>query len=160
MTARARVAASVIRLSTSSSISLAVSSEYSRSCMMRSIMMPSSTVEDLVTQLGAHALVDDHVAGDFGGFLQVIARTGRDTVLAIDDFFGDAATEGAGQDVFKFDDRCVAAVFGWQEPGDTTGTTARNDRDLVDWVAIWQDVADDGVAGFVVGRQSLFPSRS
>ena len=72
-------------------------------------------------------------------------------VLAEDDFFGDAAAEAAGQHVFELDKRDEHAVFWRDKPGDATSAAARDDGDFVDWIAIGQDVANQGVASFVVG---------
>ena len=92
--------------------------------------------------------------------LQVIAGAGGNAVVAEYDFFGDAAAQAAGQHIFELDQRGEHAVFRRDEPGDAASTAARDNSDFVDWIAIRQNVADQGVAGFVVGRGHLCLFRS
>src|SRR5688572_24126782 len=99
-------------------------------------------LEYLVTEFLAHTLVNNHVAGQFGGFLQIVPGARGHAVVAISDLFGDAATEHTGQYILKFDNAVVALVFGWNCPRYTASPAARNNRYLMDWVAIRQYVAN------------------
>src|SRR4051812_49242546 len=112
-------------------------------------------MEHLVAQFLAHTLVNNHVAGQFGSFLQVRASTSGNVVVAKNNFFGNASTQHAGQDVFELNNTVVALIFWRNKPSNATRTTARDNRNFVYQVAVWQYMANNCVPGFVEGGNFL-----
>jgi hypothetical protein len=53
-------------------------------------------MENLITQLLTHTLVDHHVTGQLSSFLQVITGTSCNPLGAVHNFFGNTATQHAG----------------------------------------------------------------
>ena len=112
--------------------------------------------EDEVAGLLAHAFGGDHLLAEFGDMTEVGAGARSDGVFTEDDFLGNAAAHSASENVFELVDVFVVAIFGREEPSDTTGAAAGDDGDFVDGVGVGEDVANDGVASFVVGGELAF----
>ena len=107
------------------------------------------------TELFGHAPFGDHLTGQVGGLLDVIAGTGGDVFLAVDDLLGRTAAEHHRQlrgDLRQF--VAVAIPLG-QVHRHAQRTTARDDGDLVQRIVTRHEEADQGVTGLVIGRQFL-----
>ena len=104
--------------------------------------------ERLRTELVGHAVLRDHLLGELGGTLDVVARAGGD--VADGDLLGDASAQQAREVVEHLLLAAEELLLFRQVPRAAERAAARDDRDLVDRVAVRQDVADDGVAGLVV----------
>ena len=112
-------------------------------------------MKDLVTQLAAHTLVHHHLACQFGCFLEVGPSASRDTIFAVDHFLGYATAQHPCQYIFIFDDAVIALVFWRDKPGHTTCSAARDNRNFMHEITIWQYVADDSMPCLVIGGQLL-----
>lgn len=104
-----------------------------------------------VAELGTHAFFGNHFFGKFGDIREVGGGTSRDIVFAEDELLGDATAHGTSENVLQFIDILVTTVFGGEEPSDATGATAGDNRYLMNGVGVGENVADDGVTGFVIG---------
>lgn len=101
-----------------------------------------------------HPPTADHLLRQFGGLLDVIGRTGADTVE--DDLFGDPSTKSDGQLGFQLVFIPEVALFG-QKPGHAGGSAAGNDGDLVDRIRSGDKPRHQGMAPLVIGRgQAVF----
>ena len=108
-------------------------------------------LEDLVAQFLAHALVDNHVAGHFGGILQIVASAGGNPVFAQHDFFGDTAAKPRASISLNWMSDTNTRSSGGINQVTPPAAAARDNGDFVYRIAIWQYMADYGVASFVVG---------
>src|SRR5665647_3032067 len=68
--------------------------------------------EYLVAKLFTHTLVNNHVAGNFGRFAQVITATGSYAIRAKENLFGNTTTHGTSQHILELDKRGIDTVFG------------------------------------------------
>src|SRR5690606_26199848 len=107
-------------------------------------------MENLVTKLQPHSLLNDHIARDFGRLSKVGAGTGRHAVITVHNLFSHASAKRSGKDVFKLNDAGIVTVFWWQEPGDAACSAARNNRDLMHRIAVRKNVTDESVACLMV----------
>ena len=101
-------------------------------------------------QGSGHAIAHDHVAGNLGGTLKVVA--GARGHLLHEHFFGNAATKQHADLVQHVFTVVAVAIALGQAHGDTQGTSARNDGDLVHRIALGQQLANEGVTRLVISR--------
>ena len=100
----------------------------------------------------AHAPLADHPAGDAGGLLEVVGGAGVEVVEH--DLLGDAAAHRLADGVLEVLLGVGVALLR-QAPRDAEGHAARQDRDLVQRVAVGQHGGQQGVAALVVGGGPL-----
>ncbi|SHV08873.1 Uncharacterised protein [Mycobacteroides abscessus subsp. abscessus] len=105
-------------------------------------------------QLGAHAELGDHGAGDLGGVLDVGHRAGRG--LAEDQLLGGAAADRHDQARDQFGTRLHALVVLGDGDGVPAGAATGQDRHLVHGVQVRHGPAGQRVPGLVVGGDLLF----
>ena len=104
--------------------------------------------ERLRAELLAHAEARDHLLGELGGPLDVVAGTGGD--VADRDLLGDTAAEDHGEVVEHLAAWCRGTCPPRAGQRVAERAAARDDRDLVDRVGVGQHVADERVTGLVV----------
>src|SRR5262245_47987251 len=102
----------------------------------------------------AHAEFANHLARQFGGAFDVVA--GTRTHLAEEHLFRNTATHHDGDLRLEILLGVVMLVINWKLHCDTERHAARNDRDLVHRVGVWQLGSDQRVSAFVVRRNLLF----
>ena len=100
----------------------------------------------------AHAPLADHPAGDRRRLLEVVG--GAAVEVAEDDLLGDSATHRLADDVLEVLLRVRVALLR-QAPRDAEGHASRQDRHLVQRVAVGQHRGQQGVAALVVGGRPL-----
>src|SRR6478672_9323467 len=98
----------------------------------------------------AHAEAHDHLLRGGRDLLEVVRGAGRD--LAEDDLLGGAAAERHRHRVGQLRARGEELVLRRQRDRVAERLPAADDRDLVDRVAVRQEMADDRVPELVVGR--------
>ena len=103
--------------------------------------------KDLRAQLLAHAIARDHLAGQLGGALEVVARTSGDVVA--EELLGRAAGEQHGNLVEHAIARLEEVVLLGHLHGVAKGLAAAHDRDLVHRVGVLEHVADKCMAALV-----------
>src|SRR5690348_123512 len=102
----------------------------------------------------AHAPLADHVAGDLGGALDVVAGAGGD--VAEEKFFSAAAAHEHGEHGFEMVLGVGMLVVDGKLHGEAESHAARNDGDFVHGVGAGSHGGDEGVTGFVVRGVLLF----
>ncbi len=101
----------------------------------------------------AHAPVANHLAGDFRGAFDVVARAGGD--VAEENFLGAAAAHQHGERAFEISLRVGVLIVDGQLHGQAERHAARNDRDLVQRIGARSHGRDQGVARFVIRGVAL-----
>ena len=109
-----------------------------------------------VADLVGHAPPHHHGAGQLAGLLDVAGGAVRHAFLAILDDLGGLAGHGHGQLLLGLVLVEVQAVHFRQGHHHPKRAAARDDRGLVDRIALRQRQPDDGVARLVIGGQALF----
>ena len=94
-------------------------------------------MEYLVAQLFAHALVNNHIASQLSGFLQVAACASCHSIYTVNQLLGHPATQHASQHILKLNNAVIAFVLRRDKPGDATGSAAGNNGDFVYHIAVW-----------------------
>jgi len=102
------------------------------------------------TQGGGHAIAHDHIAGNLGSALKVVA--GARGHLFHEHFFGNAAAKQHADLVQHVLAVVAVTIALGQAHGDTQSTAARNDGDLVHRIALGQQLANEGVTRLVISR--------
>jgi len=97
----------------------------------------------------AHAPVADHVTGDIGGALDVVAGAGGE--VAEENLLRSAATHQHAELCLEEFLRVGVLVVDGQLHRDAQGHAARDDGDLVDGIGARGHGGDHGVAGLMVG---------
>ena len=110
-------------------------------------------MEYLIAQALAHSLLNHHITGNFSRFSQIRTSSSSNSVIAVNQLLSDSSAHCPSQNILKLVNICVALIFWRQEPCYSTSTAARNDRDLMDWVGIRQDMTNNCVASFVISSQ-------
>ena len=101
----------------------------------------------------AHAEFADHLAGEFGGALDVVAGTGGH--LLEEDLFGAATAHEGGETGFEVLLGDGVLVFLGEVDRDAESHAAGDDGDLVERVGVLAERGDEGVAGLVIGGDLL-----
>ena len=104
-----------------------------------------------------HAVAHDHLLGRLGDLLEVVGGAGRD--LVEDDLLGRATAERHRHRVGELGPGGQELVLGRQRDRVAERLAAADDRNLVDRVAVRQQMADDRVPELVVGGDRAAPSR-
>src|SRR5207302_2951620 len=102
------------------------------------------------TELLAHAPLADHLVGELGGALDVVAGAGGH--VAEHQLLGGTATEEDGQVVDQEGLGVRVAVVERDLLGQPERHAARDDRHLVHRIGTREELGDEGVARLVVGR--------
>ena len=105
------------------------------------------------TELLAHAEAHDHLLGGGRRLLEVVGGAGGD--LVEHDLLGGAAAERHGERVHELALGGEELVLGGQRDGEAQRLAAAHHGDLVHRVGVLEEVADEGVAHLVVGRDGL-----
>ena len=100
-----------------------------------------------------HAELADHLAGEFGGALDVVAGAGGH--LLEEDLFGAAAAHEGGEPGFEILLGDGVLVFLGQVDRDAERHAAGDDGDLVERVGVLAQGGDEGVTGLVIGGVAL-----
>ena len=101
----------------------------------------------------AHAELADHLAGEVGDALDVVAGSGGH--LLEEDLFGAASAHEGGEARFEILLGDGVLVFLGEVDGDAERHTAGDDGDLVKRVRVLAQRGDEGVAGLVIGGDLL-----
>ena len=87
-------------------------------------------------ELFAHAIFHHHRAGHVGRLLNIVRRTGVQFVMTIDELFGDTPTESEREPCLHLLHVHAETVAFGQIPRYAERTAARNNRDLMQWIAM------------------------
>jgi hypothetical protein len=105
-----------------------------------------------------HAPLADHLAGELGVALQVVARPGRE--VAVDEELGDPSAHAHGERVLDVLARVDVALLEGQLLGDAERHAGRDDAHLEQRVGVREHVGEHRVAGLVEGDALLLGSES
>ena len=100
-----------------------------------------------------HAELADHLAGEVGGALDVVAGTGGH--LLEEDLFGAASAHEGGEAGFEIVLGDGVLVFLGEVDRDAESHAAGDDGDLVERVRVLAQRGDEGVTGLVIGGDAL-----
>ena len=100
-----------------------------------------------------HAELADHLAGELGGALDVVACTGGH--LLEEDLFGAASAHEGGHAGFEIVLGDGVLIFLGEVDGDAERHAAGDDGDLVERVGVLAQSGDEGVTSLVVGGDAL-----
>ena len=106
------------------------------------------------TDVLAHAVFANHLASQLRCTLQVIACTAGDFLQH--QSLGHTATQQNLQLIEHFAAGCIILIFLRQAQGITTGTTTRNDGNLMYRVSVLKQHTNDGMTAFMVSSQAFF----